>query len=77
MSPSQSDKRLTPEQVQDLARVLHDIEIKAGGSRLMAGDLANVNAAVKGVADAKRQFFDVPGAHSGVLASTKTKDAKR
>ena len=52
-------------------------EIKAGGSRLMAGDLANVNAAVKGVADAKRQFFDVPGAHSGVLASTKTKGAKR
>jgi hypothetical protein len=36
-----------------------------------------VNAAVKGVADAKRQFFDVPGAHSGVLASTKTKGAKR
>ncbi len=77
MSPSQSDKRLTPEQVQDLARVLHDIEIKASGSAVMAVDFANMNATVKGVADAKRQFFDVPGAHAGVLASTKTKDAKR
>ncbi len=77
MSTSQSDKHLTPEQVADLVRVLHDIEINASGSRLMAGDLANVNAAVKGVADTKRQFFDVPGAHAGVLASTKTKGAKR
>ena len=65
--------RLTPDQVVALARLMQGIEVKETGAGVMAEDLANVNTIVKELADNKRSFFDVPGAHAGVLLGNKTK----
>ncbi|MCB1546643.1 MAG: hypothetical protein KDJ41_02180 [Hyphomicrobiaceae bacterium] len=76
-SKPEADRPLSPDEVERLLRHFHTLEVDADARALSAGDTDRVSAAVKALADAKKDFFDVPGSYGQVLAEGKAHGEKR